>query len=47
MIHRVFWKTYVRVNPVVISEDQLLDFHSDDFWVRNDLYNLNIEDKTS
>ena len=45
MIHQIFWKTRIKVNPVVISKDQHLDFYSDDLWVRNYLYNLKNENK--
>ena len=45
MIHQIFWKTRIKVNPVVISKDQNLDFYSDDLWVRNYLYNLKNENK--
>ena len=47
MIHRVFWKTHLKVNPVVIREDQPFDFDSDGFWLRNDVYNLKNEDKNT
>ena len=40
MVHRIFWKTHVKFNTVIISEDQLLDFESDDFWVPNEFCNL-------
>lgn len=40
MIHRIFWKILVKVDPVIISEDQPLDFEIDDFWVLNDLCSL-------
>lgn len=40
MIHRIFWKILVKVDSVIISEDQPLDFEIDDFWVLNDLCSL-------